>query len=77
MADVQDFVKRVGHLIQQPSEKEDWPAMEKALEAYDQDVFARGRPCVLSARQACLDAHDFPRITEESPLISKRVRQQS
>jgi hypothetical protein len=35
----------------------------------------RTRACdaVLLSRQACLDAHDFHALTDESPLLSKRA----
>ncbi|KAL1966146.1 hypothetical protein VTN77DRAFT_4698 [Rasamsonia byssochlamydoides] len=76
VVDVHDFVKRVGHLLQPADETVSWEAIEQGLQAYDKDVFARGQPCVVNARQACLDAHDYSRITDESPLISKRVVKQ-
>lgn len=43
-----------------------------ALDDYEQGVVKRTRPAVLAARRACLDAHDWPRINPQSPLLSRR-----
>lgn len=45
----------------------------KALNDFEMQM--RGRVCeaVLLSRQACLDAHDFNALTDESPLLSKRA----
>ncbi|RDK42744.1 FAD binding domain protein [Aspergillus phoenicis ATCC 13157] len=48
-------------------------ALRDALDAYENDVFRRAEPSVLNSRQACVDAHDFTRILDESPLVSARV----
>ncbi|KAI3012276.1 hypothetical protein CBS147346_653 [Aspergillus niger] len=48
-------------------------ALRDALDAYENDVFWRAEPSVLNSRQACVDAHDFTRILDESPLVSARV----
>jgi hypothetical protein len=76
VADAHDFVKRVGPLLKPgaPGQEVLRSTIEQALRDYDQDVLARGHPCVVNARQACLDAHDFPRITDESPLVSRRSK---
>lgn len=43
-----------------------------ALDRYEDTVVERARPGVLASRRACLDAHDWPRIGPESPLLSRR-----
>ncbi|GAT21245.1 FAD binding domain protein [Aspergillus luchuensis] len=48
-------------------------ALRDALDVYENDVFRRAEPSVLNSRQACVDAHDFTRILDESPLVSARV----
>ncbi|PYH71815.1 FAD-dependent oxidoreductase [Aspergillus vadensis CBS 113365] len=48
-------------------------ALRDALDTYENDVFRRAEPSVLNSRQACVDAHDFTRILDESPLVSARV----
>ncbi|KAI9805760.1 MAG: hypothetical protein M1833_005253 [Piccolia ochrophora] len=49
------------------------PTVPSAIGAYESEMFGRSRLAVLASRQACLDAHEYARISEESPLISKRA----
>ncbi|KAJ6150728.1 hypothetical protein N7470_007322 [Penicillium chermesinum] len=44
-----------------------------SLAAYEKALFSRAEPSFLASRQACLDAHDFSKITEGSPLVAARV----
>jgi hypothetical protein len=44
-----------------------------AIDSYEAELGARGRPAVLASRRACLDAHEQGRINERSPLISRRA----
>lgn len=44
------------------------------IAAYEEEMIKRTAPAVLTSRRACLDAHDYKRIGEESPLVNKRVR---
>ncbi|TDZ32435.1 putative FAD-dependent monooxygenase [Colletotrichum spinosum] len=48
------------------------PELRAALDVYEAVVVERARPGVLASRRACLDAHDWPRISPASPLLSKR-----
>ncbi|PYH89997.1 FAD/NAD(P)-binding domain-containing protein [Aspergillus ellipticus CBS 707.79] len=48
--------------------------LREGLTAYENDVFTRAEPSVVNSRQACLDAHDFSRIINGSPLVSARLR---
>lgn len=48
-------------------------ALRSSVAAYEQDIFTRAETSVLNSRQACLDAHDFEKILNGSPLVSKRV----
>ncbi|EED13599.1 FAD binding domain protein [Talaromyces stipitatus ATCC 10500] len=72
--DAYDFVKRIGPLIEEKNQHREvpWEKFKQALDEYDRDVLTRGRLCVINARQACLDAHDFSLVTEDSPLVSRR-----
>lgn len=45
-----------------------------AVAAYEEEMIRRTAAAVLTSRRACLDAHDYQRIGEESPLVNKRVR---
>ncbi|KAK3301754.1 uncharacterized protein B0T15DRAFT_322591 [Chaetomium strumarium] len=46
--------------------------LRAALDRYENKVVSRTRPAVLASRQACVDAHDWRRINENSPLLSRR-----
>ncbi|KAK4109016.1 FAD/NAD(P)-binding domain-containing protein [Canariomyces notabilis] len=47
--------------------------LRAALDRYEDRVVARTRPAVLASRQACIDAHQWSRINEKSPLLSRRA----
>lgn len=47
--------------------------LRAALDRYEDRVVARTRPAVLASRQACIDAHQWDRINEKSPLLSRRL----
>jgi len=49
-------------------------SLAKAIDAYEEEMIGRTGPAVLTSRQACLDAHEYSRITDQSALISKRVK---
>lgn len=44
-----------------------------AIDTYEAEMCARGRPAVLASRRACLDAHEQGRINEKSPLMARRA----
>lgn len=84
MADIRDFMKRLGsHLPEYVQRSENAAkgsgcpsdSLRKCLDAYEGDVFVRAQPCVLGSRQACLDAHDFARIKDGSPFVARRLKQ--
>ncbi|KAL8779029.1 MAG: hypothetical protein Q9213_007144 [Squamulea squamosa] len=47
--------------------------LKHAIDAYEAEMIQRTAPAVLTSRRACLDAHDYKRITDQSPLVSRRV----
>lgn len=47
--------------------------LREACESYTQGMVERTAPAVLKSRQACLDAHAYERINDDSPLIQKRA----
>lgn len=51
----------------------DGRAVADALRRYREEMTTRTRPAVLNSRQACLDAHVYSRINEDSPLIKRRI----
>lgn len=48
-------------------------SLREACEVYTQDMVERTAPAVLRSRQACLDAHVYERINDDSPLIQRRA----
>jgi hypothetical protein len=72
--DVFDFAEIVTpHLVQRDVlTNSDASRLRMALDQYQDVISARSRPAVLASRQACLDAHDWNRINEQSPLLSRR-----
>lgn len=88
LADVQDFVKRLGPHFPKFDSNASEPnpssspgetngtslvSIRSAIDAYEDDVNSRGIPGVLASRQACLDAHEYGRINDESPLVKRRI----
>ncbi|GAB7364635.1 hypothetical protein MBLNU230_g5438t1 [Neophaeotheca triangularis] len=45
----------------------------EALDGYEAELRQRTRPAVLLSRQACLDAHDFGNLNENSAILKKRA----
>ncbi|KAL8282524.1 hypothetical protein RB597_009979 [Gaeumannomyces tritici] len=72
--DVADLVETVlqPHLIGGDSSPAE---IRAALDRYETAVVRRARPAVLASRRACLDAHEWDRITDQSPLLSRRSPQ--
>lgn len=74
IVDVQDFEEHVIPALKKEDTKE--IVIHEALRAYEAAVVQRVRPAVLASRQACLDAHNWGRLIDESlgpsPLLTKR-----
>lgn len=47
--------------------------LKQACESYTDLMVERTAPAVLKSRQACLDAHVYDRVNDNSPLIQTRV----
>lgn len=71
IVDIQDFVKYIGRLLENECQA-DLASLRPALDNYEDAVITRTRHGVLASRQACLDAHDAPKITDKSPLLTRR-----
>ncbi|KAK1961161.1 FAD binding domain-containing protein [Colletotrichum sublineola] len=65
--DVLDFAENVV-----PKLDASFTDVRAAIDTYEDQVVARARPGVLASRRACMDAHDWPKISPTSPLLSKR-----
>lgn len=48
-------------------------ARQDAINTYEQEMIQRTKTAVLTSRRACMDAHDYTRINDQSPLISKNL----
>ncbi|KAF4445786.1 hypothetical protein F53441_10535 [Fusarium austroafricanum] len=68
--DVQDFVEKVAPVLEK---SQDDQSLRSALDEYEQTVVARARPAVLASRRACLDAHNWKAINNQSPLLTRRM----
>ncbi|EMC97897.1 hypothetical protein BAUCODRAFT_22772 [Baudoinia panamericana UAMH 10762] len=53
-----------------PSDNGAW---QTAIEEYEREMIERSSTGVKASRQACLDAHDWSRLNDESPLVKRRV----
>jgi hypothetical protein len=51
----------------------DEDAFEAARAAYEGEMVERKEIAVLASRRACLDAHEYVRINENSPLVKRRM----
>jgi 2-polyprenyl-6-methoxyphenol hydroxylase-like FAD-dependent oxidoreductase len=72
---IMDAKVLLGHLLPavQSAAAGQTVGVPKALRSYREEMTRRTRPAVLNSRQACLDAHEFGRINDESPLIKRRI----
>ena len=74
IVDVLDFAREVlPHVYHGSSAQPPRAALRAALDRYEDGVVARTRPAVLASRQACYDAHQWGRISPQSPLLSRRA----
>ncbi|PYH42939.1 FAD-dependent oxidoreductase, partial [Aspergillus saccharolyticus JOP 1030-1] len=70
IVDVLDLTRRVDLRSERSLSTDD---LRQSLQRYENDVLARAGPSVVNSRQACLDAHEFARIVDGSPLVSARL----
>ncbi|KAI4212454.1 MAG: hypothetical protein LQ351_004887 [Letrouitia transgressa] len=56
-----------------PVLQDEGEGMKEAVDAYEAEMIARTGPAVLASRKACLDAHEYRSINDQSPLVSRRV----
>ncbi|KAL9045185.1 MAG: hypothetical protein Q9214_001737, partial [Letrouitia sp. 1 TL-2023] len=56
-----------------PVLQDEGEGMKEAVDAYEAEMIARTAPAVLASRKACLDAHEYRSINDQSPLVSRRV----
>ncbi|KAK5995464.1 FAD-dependent monooxygenase dbaB [Cladobotryum mycophilum] len=46
---------------------------KEAMDKYEEEMMERGIPAVMLSRQACLDAHDFHGLNENSAVLKRRA----
>jgi 2-polyprenyl-6-methoxyphenol hydroxylase-like FAD-dependent oxidoreductase len=64
----------VYHLVQSLEMVHDGRKPQKqALEEYEAELRQRTIPAVLLSRQACLDAHDFNGLNQDSAVLKRRA----
>ncbi|KAJ4155532.1 hypothetical protein LMH87_000772 [Akanthomyces muscarius] len=51
-------------------------SIKSAIDGYDEEMVERTNPAALLSRQACLDAHDFHCLNENSPVLKRRAIKQ-
>lgn len=58
--------------LRKPSSSSSAP-LAHAIDSYEREMIRRTAPAVLTSRRACMDAHDYQSIDDQSPLVSRRV----
>ncbi|OAA57731.1 FAD dependent oxidoreductase [Cordyceps fumosorosea ARSEF 2679] len=51
-------------------------SLKAAIDGYEAEMVERTNPAALLSRQACLDAHDFHCLNENSPVLKRRAIKQ-
>jgi hypothetical protein len=70
VADVRVFLEQ---LLPENHQGSSPPSLKEKVDAYELEMIERTRPAVLRSRKACMHAHDYASVTEESPLIARRA----
>lgn len=47
--------------------------LKEAVSVYEKEMIQRSRPATVKAREACLDANHYSKITSGSPFLSRRT----
>ena len=72
IVDVSVLLQHIGSLLEGEGEIDDGK-FETAVRAYEAEMIERTEIAVLASRQACLDAHDFKKLDDRSPLVRRRL----
>ena len=72
IVDVSKLLEQITPLYEGVDVKDD-AAFEAVRAAYESEMIERKETAVLASRRACLDAHEYARINEGSPLIKRRM----
>lgn len=71
--DAAAFYKQISPLYQSTERAVDSKAWREAVGRYEDDAVERGELAVLASRRACLDAHDWKRLNDQSPIVNRSV----
>jgi 2-polyprenyl-6-methoxyphenol hydroxylase-like FAD-dependent oxidoreductase len=71
--DVGKLFEQIRPLYSDGDAEENDESFKAAIERYEMEAIERGEYAVLASRRACLDAHDFKRLDDDSPLVNKEV----
>jgi len=72
IVDVSKLLEQIKPLYER-ADAETHGGFEEARAAYESEMIERKEIAVLASRRACLDAHDYARIDENSPLVKRRM----
>lgn len=74
IVDVSKLLEQIKPLYQLSETRMDnHDSFEDARAAYESEMVERAEIAVLASRRACLDAHEYARVDERSPLVKRRM----
>ena len=72
IVDVDILLKQLKPVLEKGGSLDD-AAVKSAVESYEAEMIERTELAVLASRRACLDAHDWSRLNDQSPLVRRRL----
>jgi 2-polyprenyl-6-methoxyphenol hydroxylase-like FAD-dependent oxidoreductase len=72
IVDVDILLKQLKPVLEKGGSLED-AEVKSAVASYEAEMMERTELAVLASRQACLDAHDWSRLNDRSPLVRRRL----
>lgn len=72
IADVSALIDKIRPMYKD-GQNNDGNTYRQFAQAYEDEMIERTELAVLASRQACLDAHDFKRLNDKSPLVRRRL----
>ncbi|KAK4553904.1 hypothetical protein LTR86_009079 [Recurvomyces mirabilis] len=70
IVDVGHLVDLLRPLVKDSTSDEQW---QQVVHHYEEEMIERTAVAVLASRQACMDAHDYKRLNDNSPLVRRRL----
>ena len=72
IVDVDILLKQLKPLLEKENQLQG-AEVKDGVESYEVEMIDRTELAVLASRQACLDAHDWSRLNDKSPLVRRRL----